>query len=129
MKTKNYFYLIAMVIGSILISCEGVEDLESCDGEDLADTFCEQLDIDLIATFCSDGVNNSYYTYNGVDYQCDGIEASSCESALSNITAQMQKDEPDCFAKKKSTDFESANKKISIMAENLLLEVRNKSFN
>ena len=127
MKRITYIALFAVLFASLLLSCTETEPEESCDAED----YCEQLpDIDLIATFCSDGESNSYYTYNGVDYTCDGVESSTCATALSDISAQMMADQPDCFAKKGNKEGVKALKtRLSNNAEKLLMDVRLNSIN
>jgi len=124
MKKITYIALLAILFSGLIISCGEKDPEESCDGNDLADDFCSQLDIDLIATFCSDGESNSYYTYNGVNYTCEGVEASTCTKALADITAQMRTDQPDCFAKSTEENYAAANTKLSKTAEKLLIDVR-----
>ncbi len=129
MKKITYITLFAVLITSLSLSCLEPEPEESCDGNDLADDFCEQLDIDLIATFCSDGEANSYYIYNGETYECDGVESSTCDTALDDITAQMRVDEPECFAKSGKESFKAAKTRLSNTAEKLLMDVRLNSLN
>ena len=127
MKRITYIALFAVLFASLLLSCTKDEAEESCDGED----YCEQLpDIDLIATFCSDGEANSYYTYDGEAYACEGVEASTCATALDGIATQMRADQPDCFAKKSNIESVKALKtRLSNNAEKLLMEVRLNSIN
>jgi len=127
MKKISYIGLFALLFATVLLSCKEPEPEESCDGNDLADDYCDQLDIDLVATFCSDGTNNSYYTYKGVKYECEGTESSTCDTALALITTQMKLDQPDCFAKKSRNDYETVKTKINERAEKLLMEVRLKN--
>lgn len=125
MKRIIYTVLFAVLISGLSFSCGGDDEPEeSCDGNDLADEFCSQLDIDLIATFCSDGKSNSYYTYNGEKYTCTGVEASTCADALTAITAKMRTDQPDCFAKSTEENEAAAKIILSETAKNLLLNVR-----
>lgn len=125
MKTKNYLFIFLMLIGALLVSCEE-EDAESCDSEDMSEDFNCPTDVSTIATFCSDGVNNSYYTYAGTDYQCTGVEASTCMGALDAIGIALL--EADCTTAKKSGSVVAVvNVKLSVLAEDLLKEVRSKS--
>ncbi|MCB2196898.1 MAG: hypothetical protein KQH79_13640 [Bacteroidetes bacterium] len=124
MKTKNFFIWVMMILAVAVISCDKDEDEESCDSEDLAADFNCPVDVDAIATFCTDGVNNSYYTYAGTDYMCTGVDASTCDEALNEIGAALL--EAGCGAKK-SGSVDAAKIKLSTMAENLLEEVRTKS--
>ncbi len=126
MKTKKYLFLMFLAFVSVaFIACE-TEDAETCDGEDIAEDFCPNLDISIIATFCTDGVNKSYYTYSGENYYCDGVDANTCNTALQNIGKQIIIDHPDCITKK-SGGVNLVYIKLNKMAENLLTEVRNKS--
>ena len=129
MKKTTYITLFAVLITSLVLSCTEADPEESCDGNDLADDFCEQLDIDLIVTFCSDGESNSYYTYNGETYTCEGIDQSTCDTALKNISDQMRLDQPDCFVKSTPENFKAAKTKLSNTAEKLLMDVRLNSIN
>lgn len=124
-STKIMYFLLAMFLSIGFVACTE-EDDESCDGEDIAEDLGCPTDVNVIATFCSDGVNNSYYTYNGVDYECEGVEASTCDSALVAIAIQVIEDNPDCLTKK-AGNMERATVKLTTMAEVLLEEVRAKS--
>jgi hypothetical protein len=124
MKRLIYTVVFAVFISGLLFTCGDPEPEESCDANDLADDFCSQLDIDLVATFCSDGESNSYYTYNGDKYTCDGVAASTCTDALAAITAKMRTDEPTCFAKSTPENYTAAKTKLSKTAEKLLRNVR-----
>lgn len=124
MNTKKYFLWIMMILAVSVISCDKDEDEESCDSENLSEDFGCPVNIDAIATFCSDGVSNSYYTYNGNDYECTGVEASTCEVALTQIGVALI--EVGCSSKK-SGSVDAGLIKLSTMAENLLEEVRSKS--
>ncbi len=124
MKRITYTVVFAVLVSGLLFTCGDPEPEESCDGNDLADDFCSQLDIDLIATFCSDGENNSYWTYNGETYTCDGVAASTCDDARSAMTEKMRTDQPTCFAKSTEEDFAAAKTKLSKTAEKLLRDVR-----
>ncbi len=123
MKTKKFLYLIMMVLAVFAISCDD-EAEESCNKEDLAEDFGCPVDVDAIATFCSDGVNDSYYTYSGTDYYCDGVDAETCDAAIQQVGIALIK--AGCGTKK-SVNIEVASIKLSKMAEELLNEVRNKS--
>ncbi|MBU8893522.1 MAG: hypothetical protein KOO66_12140 [Bacteroidales bacterium] len=125
MKTKKYFWMLMMVFAVFAVSCDKEEDAESCDSEDLAEDFNCPVDVDAIATFCADGVNDSYYTYNGTDYYCTGVEASTCDGAIAQVGIALI--EAGCGTKKKSAGMENGLIKLSQMAENLLAEVRTES--
>ncbi len=126
MKTKKYLWMLMMVLAVFAVSCEKDDDpIETCDGEDLADDFNCPTDIDAIATFCSDGENASYYTYAGTDYYCTGVEASTCDGAVTQVGLALI--EAGCGDKKKSGSLESGKIKLTQMAENLLAEVRSGS--
>ncbi|MFO7843920.1 MAG: hypothetical protein R6V16_08930 [Bacteroidales bacterium] len=124
MKTKRFLTWIMMFFAVAIIACDKEEDAETCDSEDLTEDFSCPVDVNAIASFCSDGVNNSYYTFNGVDYQCDGVSASTCDDALNDIGVALL--EEGCSAKK-SGSMSSLKIKLSAMAENLLEEVRTQS--
>lgn len=113
-----------MIFAFAVISCDKEEDKETCDSEDLAADFNCPVDVDAIATFCSDGVTNSYYTYNGNDYMCTGVDVSTCDDALNSIGAALL--EAGCGTKK-SGSMDAVKIKLSSMAENLLEEVRTQS--
>ncbi|MCK9207863.1 MAG: hypothetical protein M0P66_12180 [Salinivirgaceae bacterium] len=123
MKATKYFFMLALAVSVSFISCE-TEDTESCDAENLSDDFNCPTSVDAVATFCSDGVNNSYYTFGGTDYQCTGVEASTCDAAIQAIGAKLI--EAGCSGKK-SGSIDAANIKLTAMAEKLLEEVRTKS--
>lgn len=123
MKTKRYLFLIMMLIAALGISCNEDDDEETCDSEDLAEDFGCPVDIDAIATFCSDGVNNSYYTYSGNDYLCTGVDAETCDEALNQIGIALI--EAGCSSKKSGSEAGFA--KLTSMAESLLKEVRMES--
>lgn len=125
-KFNVLLMLVAMAISVSFVACGGDDDEESCDGEDIAEDLGCPTDINVIATFCSDGITNSYYTYGGENYDCTGIEASTCGDALDAIAIQVIEDHPEC-ATKKAGSFETANIKLSQMAETLLADVRSKS--
>lgn len=124
MKTKKYFLWIMMILAVAVISCDKDEDEESCDSENLSEDFGCPVDVDAVATFCSDGVSNSYYTYNGNDYQCTGVEPATCDEALIQIGVALI--EAGCSSKK-SGSVDAGLIKLSSMAERLLEEVRSKS--
>jgi len=123
MKKKNLFVLLAFAFGLTFVSCGDV-DTESCDSEDVSGDYSCPTDVNAVATFCSDGVNNSYYTYNGTKYECSGVEASTCDAALEKISAALI---ADGCSTKKSGSVEIANYKLSAMAEDLISQVRSKS--
>jgi hypothetical protein len=123
MKTKKYLWMLMMVLAVFAVSCEKDEDpTETCDSEDLAEDYNCPIDVDAIATFCADGVSDSYYTYNGEDYSCTGVDVSTCDGAIDQISDALI--EAGCGDKKKSGSMESGKIKLSQMAENLLAEVR-----
>lgn len=124
MKTKRYFLWIIMAFSVLIVSCEETKDAETCDSEDFAEDFGCPVDVDAVASFCTDGVNNSYYTYNGTNYMCTGVDASTCESALSQIELILIN--AGCSTKK-SSEISQGKVKLSQMAEQLLDEVRNES--
>lgn len=125
MKAKKYVYLLAMILTFGLVSCE-TDPGESCDGEDLSSDFSCPTNVDAVATFCSDGVSNSYYTYGGNDYYCTGVDASTCDDAIAAIGTALI--EAGCSGKK-SGSIDAAQLKLSELAENLLEEVRTQSLN
>lgn len=124
MKTKRYFLWIMMALSVLIVSCEKDDDAETCDSEDFAEDFGCPVDVNAVASFCTDGVNDSYYTYNGTNYMCTGVDASTCESALSQIESILIK--AGCSTKK-SGEVNPGVIKLSQMAEQLLNEVRNES--
>jgi hypothetical protein len=125
MKAKRYFMLAMMIFAVAFVSCEKDEDDETCDSENLSEDFNCPIDVDAIATFCSDGVSNSYYTFAGNDYQCTGVDAATCDEALNQIGVALL--EAGCGSKKKSGAYDAGMIKLSAMAENLLEEVRTNS--
>ncbi len=130
MKRIIYTVVFAVLVSGLLFTCGDPESKESCDANDLADQYCSQLDIDLIATFCSDGENNSYYTYDGDKYPCDGVESSTCTAARTAMIAKMKENEPTCITKKSSKEnYTAAKTKLSKTAEKLLRNVRLNSMN
>jgi len=124
MKTFRLFFWIMMVFSIALVSCEKDEDDETCDSEDLAEDFGCPVDVDAIATFCADGVNASYYTYNGSDYMCTGVDVSTCDDALNQIGTALL--EAGCGSKK-SGSIEKGKIELSAMAQQLISEVRTQS--
>jgi len=115
-----------MILAVLAVSCEKDEDpVESCDGEDVSGEYNCPIDVDVIATFCADGVTNSYYTYNGEDYACTGVDVSTCDGAIDAISDALI--EAGCATKKKSGSMESSKIKLTQLAENLLAEVRAES--
>jgi len=125
MKTKRYFLWMMMALSVMIVSCEEKEDAETCDSEDFADDFGCPVDINAIAAFCADGVNNSYYTFEGTNYMCTGVDASTCDSALHQIELILIN--AGCSTKKKSGEISPGVVKMTQMAEKLLNEVRNES--
>ncbi|NJO89652.1 MAG: hypothetical protein HC831_12430 [Chloroflexia bacterium] len=79
MKRINYTIVFVALISGLLLSCKDKEPEESCNQTDIGE-LCTQLDIEILATFCSDGESNSYYTYNDKKYVCDGVDANTCKS-------------------------------------------------
>ncbi len=123
MKTFKYLMPAFIAVLVYFTSCTPA-DTNSCDSENLSSDFNCPTNVDAVATFCSDGVNNSYYTYNGDKYECTGIEASTCDSAINAIGVKLI--EAGCGSKK-SASLDAMNIKLSAMAERLLLEAKNKS--
>ena len=123
MKNKNFLFPVLMAFAVSFTACEAISD-ESCDGLDLAedDLTCPS-DVDAVATFCSDGVSNSYYTYGGGKYECTGIEASTCDNAIRTISNKLIGE--GCSSAKKSSSIIEV--KLSSMAENLLIKVKSES--
>ena len=66
-----------MILAVAIVSCDKQDSKESCDSEDVTGDFSCPVNVNAVATFCSDGVNNAYYTFNGVDYECTGVGAST----------------------------------------------------
>jgi hypothetical protein len=118
MKILSLLFSIFVVLTISFTACEETST-ESCDSEDLSDDFGCPADIDATATFCSDGVNNSYYTYNGDKYECTGVAANTCDSALQQIEEKFI--DKGCGSKK------GGRLKMTQMAERLLEEVRENS--
>ncbi len=125
MKKLRFLFLIIMALSVALVSCEDDDDKETCDSEDLGDDFNCPVNVDAIATFCSDGENASYYTFNGNDYMCTGVDVSTCDNALNQIGAALI--EAGCGSKKKSVDIEDVKVELTALAERLLAEVRTES--
>jgi hypothetical protein len=126
-KRIIYTVVFAVLVSGLLSTCGDPEPEESCDGVDLGDQYCSQLDIEIIATFCSDGENNSYYAYNNKNYTCDGVAASTCGDALDDIAAQIRTDNPGCSKKNTKENMAAIKTKLSETAEKLLRDVRLKS--
>lgn len=112
-----------MALAISFTSCGDTDPEESCDGEDIAEDLGCPVDVSIVATFCSDGETNSYYTYDGNNYDCTGVEASTCDDAIAAIGVQVLIDNPDCVTKK-SADYDAGKAKLSALAQNLLNEVR-----
>jgi hypothetical protein len=123
MKTKMFLFQAIWVLAFLMVSCSP-EDLASCDSVDLGDDLSCPSSVDAVATFCSDGTTNAYYTYKGSKYECTGTESSTCNDARSKISAKLI--EAGCSGKK-SGSLNSVDVKLSAMAEKLLLEVKSKS--
>ena len=120
---KKYLFLMMAAAGAMIVSCT-TTDPESCDSTDFGPDFNCPTTVDAVATFCSDGVNNSYYTYGGKKYECTGIEASTCTAATDSIaTILISKG---CSGKK-SGSLKSMQTELSDFAEQLLLEVKSES--
>lgn len=124
MKTKRYLFWIMMILAVMVVSCSEEEDGESCDSEDVSEDFNCPADVDAIVAFCSDGVNNSYYVFNGTNYTCTGVDVSTCDEALNQIGVVLL--DVGCSSKK-SGKIEAGLINLTIMAENLLEEVRTNS--
>ena len=126
METRKYLFWIMMVFAILVVSCDkdDEDDKESCDSEDFSEDFGCPVDVDAIATFCSDGTNNSYYIYNDTNYVCSGVEASTCDEAINQIGILLI--EQGCGTKK-SGNIDAGLIELSAMAERLLIEVRTKS--
>jgi hypothetical protein len=123
MKVKKYLFWLMMVLAVAVVACEEEDDGDTCDSDDLTADFNCPPEIDVLASFCADGVNPSYYTYNGTDYYCTGVDASTCDVALNQIGVALL--DEGCSSKKKSMEASLIN--LSTMAENLLEEVRTES--
>lgn len=122
MKTRNYLFvaLMGLLSLSLLSACGDKESKESCKGEDLGEDFGCPVNVNAVATFCSDGVNNSYYTYDGEKYSCAGVESNTCDAALAAIGVKLT--EKGCATKQLDIERE-----LTKLAENLLLEVKSQS--
>ncbi len=118
MKTSKYFLMAFMALAMAFTACEETTE-ETCDSENFKDDF--NCSADAVATFCSDGTNNSYYTYNGEKYECSGVDASTCEDAIAALGADLIAD--GCSGKKSAT----MDVKLSNLAQTLLSEVRTHS--
>ena len=122
----KYLWMLMMVLAVFAVSCDKDEDpIEACEGEDLAEEFNCPVDVDAIATFCADGVSDSYYTYNGTDYYCSGVDVTTCDDAIDQVGIALI--EAGCGTKKKSASMENGKIKLTQLAENLLAEVRSES--
>ena len=119
MKILSLLFSVFVVLTISFSACEDTDSEESCNSEDFADDFGCPADVDAVATFCSDGVNNSYYTYGGEKYECSGVDASTCDSALTQIEEELIS--KGCSSKK------SGKIALTKMAEKLLLDVRENS--
>jgi len=129
MKTKKYLIWMMMILSVLVIACDKDDDpTESCDGEDIEENTALScpIGVETIATFCSDGENKSYFTYEGVDYYCDGVSESTCDDAIDEIIAILL--DSDCTTAKKSGSMEDVKIELTEMAKNLLEEVRTESF-
>ena len=119
MKILSLLFSVFVVLTISFTACEDTDTGESCNSEDFSDDFGCPADVDAVATFCSDGVNNSYYTYAGEKYECSGVEANTCDNALQEIEEKLIAE--GCGTKKSGTI------KMTQMAEKLLQEVRENS--
>lgn len=122
MKVKRILFPVLMAAAVAFSSCGDDDPDESCDGEDIGAEMCSN-DFSAIATFCSDGENDSYYTYNGEDFMCTGVAASTCDDALSQIAVKII--ESGCETGK-SAEI-AAKVQLTDMAEKLLEQVRKES--
>lgn len=120
---KNWFLVALTAVALVFTQCDTVVD-DTCDNYDAGTELCTN-DFSAIATFCSDGINNSYYTYNGKDYECTGVEASTCDAALQSLAADLIA--AGCETAKKSADVQTIKVKLTGFAEHLLEEVRTQS--
>lgn len=119
MKVKKILFPVLVAAVVAFSACGGEDPVESCDGEDIGADLCSN-DFSAVATFCTDGENNSYYTYGGDDFMCTGVEASTCSAALDSIAVKII--ESGCETGKSAEIMAKAN--LSKMAEKLLEEVR-----
>lgn len=121
---KKYFFLILTAFAFTFSSCDKKVE-ESCDGENMKDDF--NCNFDVMVTFCSDGENKSYYTYDGNKYECTGSAASTCDAALQQLSAAFIA--KGCDGLSKSGKVDLVNIRLTEMAEKLLMEVRSESLN
>ncbi|MDA3890861.1 MAG: hypothetical protein PF517_04265 [Salinivirgaceae bacterium] len=122
MKVRRILFPVLMAMAVSFSSCGEDDPEESCDGENIGEEMCSN-DFSAVATFCTDGENNSYYTYGGDKFECDGVDANTCADALDAVAVKMI--EAGCETGK-SAEIK-AQAKITKMAENLLVKVRQES--
>lgn len=124
MKLKKYLFVSFVACSALLSSCDKTPEAPSCKGEDLGKQFCQATKIEAVADFCSDGVNKSYYTYNGKKYECTGVEASTCSAAQEAIATEIMKIDGCVTKSNEGIDLEVV---LSKLAQEVLLEVKSES--
>lgn len=125
MKTKKYLIWMMMILSVLVIACDKDDEAEeTCDSEDVSEDLSCPIDVNTIASFCSDGESDSYYVFNGNNYYCDGVSVETCDDALYDIGIALL--EAGC-GEKKSGNIENVKIKLSDMAKKLLEEVREES--
>ena len=120
---KKYLFLMMATVVAMIFSCT-TTDPESCDNFDFGQDFSCPDNVETNASFCSDGINKSYYDYNGNKYFCDGVEPTTCDSALNKISLILL--ENGC-SQKKSGSLKSMQIRLSEKAEQLLIEVKSEA--
>ncbi len=118
MNTKKYLLIALLSVFALSFnSCEEEDPEESCaKGANMQEDW--KCEVPVYPTFCSDGVNNSYYQYDGKKYVCDGVDASSCTKALDEIAEDL-KSKGDCGKAKIYIEED-----LDVMATKLLEEVK-----
>ncbi len=126
MKTTKFLFSVFTVLFVVffIASCGEDENTESCDSIDVEGELNCPADISTVATFCSDGVNKSYYTYGGEKYYCEGVDASTCQAANDTIASKLI--ENGCKTSK-SGSLKNVKIRLNTLAEKLLIEVRENS--
>lgn len=124
MKLKKYLFVSLVACSAIFSSCGEKTPEESCKKNDLGKEFCKATKMEAVATFCSDGVNKSYYTYNGEKFECTGVDASTCSAALATISAKILETEG-CVTK--SNEGIGLDVVLTKLAQEVLLEVKSES--
>lgn len=122
MKLKNKLFIVLIAFAPAFIACETTPE-ESCDSENFSDDFGCPVSVDAVATFCSDGVNKSYYSFRGSNYYCNSVAANTCDAANDKIAKILIND--GCSTKKMG--YITIDSQLSDMANELLNEVRLKS--